>query len=81
MARSQLLLIAAKEFEETEAKILYIIDSSLKSVSHGPQSAVILGVCLRRVALLYRQMLKRYKRIVIDCRLLNFFDVGRRLVG
>lgn len=74
VARSQLLLIAAKEFEATEKEILSIVDSSMRTYPCNPQNAVILGLCLRRMALLYRVAFKRYKKFVIDCKSLLFFN-------
>jgi len=74
VARSQLLLIAAKEFETTEQEILSIVDSSMKTLGYNSRNAVILGLCLRRMALLYRNGLKRYKRFVIDCKSLYFLN-------
>jgi len=73
-ARSQLLLIAAEEFEATEKEILSTVDSSMRTLGCNPQDAVILGLCLRRMALLYRSALKRYKKFVIDCKSLYFLQ-------
>ena len=74
VARSQLLLIAAKEFEATEEKILYLVDSLMRSPSCSPQNAVIPGLCLRRMAVLYRTAFKRYKKFVNDCKSLLLFN-------
>jgi hypothetical protein len=65
-ARSQLLLIAAPAFEATEKEILSTVDSVMKPYGCDPQDALILGLCLRRMALLYRLFFKRYKKFVID---------------
>jgi hypothetical protein len=73
VARSQLLLIAAKDFEATERKILSTVDLSMNPLGCNPRDAVILGLCLRRMALLHRVALKRYKKFVIDCASLYFF--------
>jgi hypothetical protein len=68
VARFQLLEIAARGFEAIEQEILRIVDRSTKKLGYDSQNAVILGLCLRRMALLYRGALKRYKRFVIDCK-------------
>ena len=65
-ARSQLLVIAAEGFEATEKEILSIVDPVMKPYGCDPQDALILGLCLRRIALLYRLSFKRYKKFVID---------------
>jgi hypothetical protein len=72
VARSQLLVIAAEEFEATEKEILSAVDFSMRTLGCNPQNALILGLCLRRIALLYRLSLKRYKKFVIDCKSLYF---------
>jgi hypothetical protein len=66
VARLQLFLIAAEEIEATEQKILSTIDSVMKSYGCDPQDALIPGLCLRRMSLLYRLSFKRYKKFVID---------------
>jgi hypothetical protein len=65
-ARSRLLLIAAEGFEAGEKEIFPTIDGSMKASGCGPQDALILGLCLRRIMLLHRLQLKRYKKFGID---------------
>jgi hypothetical protein len=60
-ARRQLLLVAAEAFEAAEEKILSTIDNSMKPLGCSPQDCLILGLCIRRIALLYRRSFKRYK--------------------
>jgi len=66
VARLQLFLIAAKAFEATEQKILSTIDSALKTYGCDPQDALVLGLCTRRMSLLYRLSFKRYKKFGSD---------------
>jgi hypothetical protein len=75
VARSQLLVIAATGFEATEKEIFSIVDSSIRTVGYNSQNAVILGLCLRRMALLYRHGSKRYKKFGIDRKSLYIFNV------
>jgi len=67
VARTQLFLIAVEGFEATEKEILSTIDPLMRPNRCNPQNSLILGFCLRRMALLYRSSLKRYKKF-IDCK-------------
>jgi hypothetical protein len=81
VARSQLLLIAAMGFEATEKEIFSIVDSSMRTLGYNSQNAFILGLCLRRAQLLYRDGFKRYKTFVIDCKplyLFNAYNLNKR---
>lgn len=62
VAREQLLLQAAKGMERTEIAMLSAFDSSLKTDLPSPSDAVIIGLCLRRLSLLYRRVIKRYRK-------------------
>jgi hypothetical protein len=62
-------------FEATEKEIFSIVDSSIRTVGYNSQNTVILGLCLRRMALLYRYGLKRYKEMSFDRKPLYFFNV------
>jgi hypothetical protein len=75
VARLQLQVIAAMGFEATEKEIFSIVDSSIRTVGYNSQNTVILGLCLRRMALLYRYGLKRYKEMSFDRKPLYFFNV------
>ena len=77
VARSQLLRIAAEGFEATEKEILSTIDASMRPNGCNPQDTLILGLCLRRIALLYRLSFKRYKKFFIDCKSQYFFNSQR----
>jgi hypothetical protein len=72
VARSQLRLIAAQGFEATEREFFSEIDSLMRPMGCDPRSALIVGLCLRRISLLYRVSFKRYKQFFIDCKSLNF---------
>jgi hypothetical protein len=72
VARSQLRLIAAQGFEATEREFFSKIDSLMRPTGCDPRSAFIVGLCLRRISLLYRVSFKRYKQFFIDCKSLNF---------
>lgn len=63
VARGQLRSIAAKAMEETEKEILEFFDEAIKN---PPKDTIIVGLCLWRLALLYRTMMKRYKVILYD---------------
>ncbi|KUJ23784.1 uncharacterized protein LY89DRAFT_2675 [Mollisia scopiformis] len=63
IARGQLRSIAARAMEETENEILKFFDEAIKK---PPEDVVIVGLCLWRLALLYRTMMKRYKLILYD---------------
>src|SRR2546430_720127 len=57
VAREQLRMIAVNGIngiEETELDILSECDSYIDGVGPSPEDAVIIGLCLRRLALLYR---------------------------
>ena len=79
VARSQLFLIALmgpEGFEPTERKIFSEIDTLLRrSGGCSPQSALIVGLCLRRISLLYRSSLMRYRKFTIDCESLYIVDL------
>jgi hypothetical protein len=75
VAELQLQVIAAMGFEATEKEIFSIVDSSIRTVGYNSQNAVILGLCLRRMALLYRLGSKRYKELSFVRKLLYFFNV------
>ena len=77
VARLQLSIIAAEGFEATEKEILSTIDASMRPNGCNPQDNLILGLCLRRMALLYRSSLKRYKKFFIDCKSQHFFNSQR----
>ncbi|KAN0095195.1 hypothetical protein V8E51_015906 [Hyaloscypha variabilis] len=66
VARSQLRLIAAQGFEATEREFFSEIDSLMRPMGCDPRSALIVGLCLRRISLLYRVSFKRYKQFFID---------------
>ncbi|CZR56174.1 uncharacterized protein PAC_06062 [Phialocephala subalpina] len=65
IARGQLRTIAAKGMEETEKRLLAFFDAAIKT---QPDHAIIVGICLWRLAMLYRTMMKRYKLILQDAR-------------
>lgn len=69
IARGQLRSIAAKAMEETEKEILEIFDEAIKN---PPKDTIIIGLCLWRLALLYRMMMKRYKVILYDGKTTKF---------
>jgi hypothetical protein len=75
VAQLQLRVIAATGFEATEKEIFSIVDSSIRTVGYNSQNAVIVGLCLRRMALLYRYGLRRYKKLGFDRKPLYFFNV------
>ncbi|KAE9367967.1 hypothetical protein N431DRAFT_514601 [Stipitochalara longipes BDJ] len=66
VARSQLMLIAAKGFEATEKELFSKLDALMRPMGCDPQSALIVGLCLRRISLLYRVSFKRYKQFLTD---------------
>jgi hypothetical protein len=78
VARNQLRSIAAKGIEETELAIFSAFDHSMEKFGPNPQDAAIIGLCLRRLALIYRRMLKRYKIFFHDCKSQYFQDSGAR---
>jgi len=62
VAREHLRIIAVNEIngvEETELDILSECDSYIDGVGPSPEDAVIIVLCLRSLALLYRRILKR----------------------
>jgi hypothetical protein len=61
LARMQLLLRAIAGLEEAEAQLLSEFDARMKGPGPNRKEAAIVGICLRRLALLYRKRVKRYK--------------------
>jgi hypothetical protein len=61
LARVQLLLRAVAGLEKAEAQLLSKFDARMKGSGPNRKEAAIIGICLRRLALLYRKRMKRYK--------------------
>jgi hypothetical protein len=61
VARMQLLLRAAAGLEKTETQLLSKFDDLMRGNGPSREEAAIVGVCLRRLGLLYRKRVKRYK--------------------
>jgi hypothetical protein len=61
VARMQLLLRAAAGLEKTETQLLSKFDDLMRGNGPSREEAAVVGVCLRRLGLLYRKRVKRYK--------------------
>lgn len=66
VARTQLRLIATKRIEEIEKEFFFKFDSLVRTRRLDPQSTLIVGLCLRRISLLYRVSFKRYQQFALD---------------
>jgi hypothetical protein len=67
VARLNILLIAADGYEATQIDIARTVDDLSVLKSHN-QNSIIFGLCMRRIALLYRDALKRYMSFGTSCK-------------
>ena len=90
MVRRQIFVQAAKGIEELEKEVLKQLDTLINAVSPLRQKKslswdyqcsdpVIVGFCIRRLALQYRRTMERYKQFG-DCEFILFVSLHHRLL-
>ncbi|PVH69845.1 hypothetical protein DL98DRAFT_521961 [Cadophora sp. DSE1049] len=60
-ARDQIIAIAAEGIKESERQLLLEFDMIMRTYGPNPQDMLVIGLCLRRLGMIYWKNLRRYR--------------------
>ena len=60
-ARDQIIAITAEGIKESERQLLLEFDMIMRTYGPNPRDMVVIGLCLRRLGMIYWKNLRRYR--------------------